>query len=320
LGSIEHIKGRDLPDADISWASFPCQDLSLAGAQAGLRGRRSGLVWEWLRIYDEMPRKPRVLVAENVVGLLSSHGGANYQSLHSELVQRSFKVGALVLDAADFVPQSRPRVFVVACRADHETSDFEQPLAGWPHTRAVLNAGAGLPNWVFWKLPAPATNKRPDLSKLIDWDADADTEERVRRNLGMMAPLHQTKLLKEMATGFRVAPAYKRTRAGKPVLELRFDGLAGCLRTPEGGSSRQLLVLKRDGVLATRLLTARETARLMGAPESYRLPANYNEAYKAMGDAVAVPVARFLAAKLLRPLCDAIEIQSNRSPSFVRSA
>lgn len=136
----------------------------------------------------------------------------------------------------------------------------------------------------------------------------------------MIAPLHQTKLLEELANGFKAAPGYKRTRAGKPVLELRFDGIAGCLRTPEGGSSRQLLVLKRDGVLTTRLLTARETARLMGAPESYRLPTNYNEAYKAMGDAVAVPVARFLAAKLLRPLCDAIESQSRRPASLVRSA
>ena len=100
-------------------------------------------------------------------------------------------------------------------------------------------------------------------------------------------------------------PGYKRTRNGRQVLELRFDGIAGCLRTPEGGSSRQLLVLKRDGVLTTRLLTARETARLMGAPDRYQLPENYNDAYKAMGDAVAVPAVRFLAKNLLLPLCAA---------------
>lgn len=320
LASIENVQGQELPSAEISWASFPCQDLSLAGAQAGLSGKRSGLVWEWLRIYDEMPIKPHVLVAENVVGLLSSAGGNNYRALHLELVNRGFKVGAMVLDAADFIPQSRPRVFVVACNTRYDTSTFEQPLAGWHHTRAVLTASSGLSNWVFWKLPSPTVYKRQTLADLVDWDAATDTEEKVRRNLGMIAPRHQTKLLKELANGFTVAPGYKRTRAGKPVLELRFDGVAGCLRTPEGGSSRQLLVLKRDSTLTTRLLTARETARLMGAPESYKLPANYNKAYKAMGDAVAVPVARYLAEKLLRPLCHVIENQAKRPSPRIRSA
>jgi DNA (cytosine-5)-methyltransferase 1 len=167
----------------------------------------------------------------------------------------------------------------------------------------------GLPNSVFWKLPPPPKKRNLNLCDVVEWEAPTDTEERARRNLGMIAPLHQTRLLKELTNGFRVAPGYKRTRAGKPVLELRFDGVAGCLRTPEGGSSRQLLVLKRDGKLTTRLLTARETARLMGAPEYYRLPGNYNEAYRAMGDAVAVPVARFLAQKLLLPLCNVIKKQ-----------
>lgn len=319
LGSIEEVKGTEIPAAAVSWASFPCQDLSLAGAQAGLRGKRSGMVWEWLRVYDEMPKKPNILVAENVVGLLSSAGGENYRVLHHELVKRGFKVGAMVLDAANFVPQSRPRVFVVACNARYNTEAFEQPLAGWTHSRAVLMASTGLPNWVFWNLPPPKHSRRPNLADLVDWDAPTDTEERAKRNLSMIAPLHQTKLLKELTNGFKVAPGYKRTRNGKPVLELRFDGIAGCLRTPEGGSSRQVLVLKREGVLTTRLLTARETARLMGAPY-YKLPPNYNDAYKAMGDAVAVPVARYLAEKLLQPLHHAIETQAKRRTKVLRTA
>jgi DNA (cytosine-5)-methyltransferase 1 len=85
-------------------------------------------------------------------------------------------------------------------------------------------------------------------------------------------------------------------------LELRFDGVAGCLRTPAGGSSRQVLVIVEGGAVKTRLLGAREAARLMGAPENFKLPGSYNAAYKAMGDAVAVPVARWLAEHLLAPL------------------
>ena len=99
-------------------------------------------------------------------------------------------------------------------------------------------------------------------------------------------------------------PAYKRTRNHKQVLEVRFDGIAGCLRTPNGGSSRQNIVIADDGILRTRLLTVREAARLMGAPDSYELPGNYNDGYRAMGDAVAVPVASFLAKELLAPLAD----------------
>lgn len=317
LGSITDVRGADIPAADISWASFPCQDLSLAGSQAGLRGARSGLVWQWLRIYDEMPLKPSILIAENVVGLLSSAGGENYRILHRELTQRGFKVGALVVDAAMFLPQSRPRVFVVACSQRAQTDEYEMPVANWAHSEAALKAGASLPGWVFWKLKPPPARRSIELTELIDWTADSDPEERVRRNLAMIAPQHQTRLLQELANGFKAAPGYKRTRGGIPVLELRFDGIAGCLRTPEGGSSRQLLVMRKNGVLTTRLLTARETARLMGAPESYHLPSNYNEAYKAMGDAVAVPVARHLAKELILPLLHALKDPTVRTPAEV---
>ena len=73
------------------------------------------------------------------------------------------------------------------------------------------------------------------------------------------------------------ATGYRRTRNGKQQLELRFDGIAGCLRTPEGGSSKQYLVVKKDGTVHARLLTVRETARLMGAPDSFKLPGSQND-------------------------------------------
>lgn len=75
LGSISDVKGADLPEAPLAWASFPCQDLSLAGLAGGIHAARSGLVWEWLRIIDEMPSRPSVVVAENVAGLVSVAGG-----------------------------------------------------------------------------------------------------------------------------------------------------------------------------------------------------------------------------------------------------
>jgi DNA (cytosine-5)-methyltransferase 1 len=111
-----------------------------------------------------------------------------------------------------------------------------------------------------------------------------------------------------MESDLSAAPGYKRTRQGRQVLELRFDDVAGCLRTPQGGSSRQFLILKRRDHMDARLLTIPETARLMGAPTSYKLPSmyHYNDGYKAMGDAVAVPVATYLAQHLLSKLAAAL--------------
>ena len=84
--------------------------------------------------------------------------------------------------------------------------------------------------------------------------------------------------------------------------EARFDGLAGCLRTPAGGSSRQFLLDIEGGTARARLIGAREAARLMGLPNSYRLPARRNEAYHLLGDGVVAPVVRFLSESLLLPL------------------
>lgn len=89
-------------------------------------------------------------------------------------------------------------------------------------------------------------------------------------------------------------------------LELRFDGIAGCLRTPEGGSSKQYLVVKKNGQTHARLLTVREAARLMGAPDSFALPGSNNDGYKAMGDAVVAPVAQFIGERFLTKIAEAV--------------
>ena len=305
LDSIENIKGANLPVADAAWASFPCQDLSLAGRMDGLDGVRSGLVWEWLRIIDEMERKPKLLIAENVLGLVSAEGGKHYRAIHKALQARGYKSGAVVLNAVNWLPQSRPRVFIVSVPKEFDCSEFSTPFPGWAHPTAVIKSAVGLADWVWWKIPQPE-EKTLHLRDIIDETAQCDDKSKTRKNLAMIPANHQKQLIHELANGFKVAAGYKRTRNGKQVLELRFDQVAGCLRTPNGGSSRQVLVLKKEGRLVTRLVSVRETARLMGAPETYSIPGSYNDGYKAMGDAVAVPVVRHLAQKLLQPLARAL--------------
>ncbi len=302
LKSITDVHGASVPLADVSWASFPCQDLSLAGNMGGIEGHRSGLVWQWLRVLDEQPVRSPILVAENVAGLVSAKSGMYYRRLHMALVERGYQVGAIMLDACNWVPHSRPRIFVIAAPKQMDVSALTSSQPCWCHTKAIIAAANGLQSWVWWKLPAPAVRTQ-SLRDLIDWDVPCNEKARADKLLRLIPANHARKAGSYLPGEPRVFPAYRRTRNGRQVLELRFDEIAGCLRTPEGGSSRQFLVIRSaNGDSGVRLLTARETARLMGAPDSYKLPGSYNDAYKAMGDAVAVPVAGFLGRHLLLPL------------------
>lgn len=314
LGSIEHVCGSSIPKGDIVWASFPCQDLSVAGKMGGLTASRSGLFWEWLRVLDEMPIKPVVIALENVVGLLSGKGGEDFRLLYQALRDRSYKVGPMLLDARLWVPQSRPRVFIVAVQEHLNTTAFEDHGPNWLHPDPVTKAIASLDDVVYWALPRPS--KRPKtLSDLLDWDAPVFNEERAAALISLTAAKHR-ELLDRLPSGRRAAfPGYRRTRNGRQVLELRFDDISGCLRTAEGGSSCQFLLLHDAGQWNARLITSREAARLMGAPENYQLSSSYNDSYNAMGDAVVVPVVRYLVDHLLVPLSQQIRAKTPKMNS-----
>jgi DNA (cytosine-5)-methyltransferase 1 len=119
----------------------------------------------------------------------------------------------------------------------------------------------------------------------------------------MMTAVNRRKVLAAQAAGrLKVGTIYRRTRGGVQRAEVRFDGISGCLRTPTGGSSRQTIIVVEGAHLRTRLLSSREAARLMGLPDSYKLPKRYNDAYHLAGDGVVVPVVSHLAKHLLTPL------------------
>ena len=298
LDDIKNINGNDLPAAHLSWASFPCQDLSLAGSLAGIDAERSGLVWEWLRILQEMRQRPAILLMENVAGLLTANRGENYIKLHYALLKLGYRSGAILLNAVHFVPQSRPRVFVIAIKNDVTVpAELTDKQPNWLHNKAAVSLGRKLPGWIWWKAEKPA-RRYTQLTDVIDFSIPYDKDDVLR----LISPRHRKKL-EEVDNA--VTTGYRRTRNGKQCLELRFDGIAGCLRTPEGGSSKQFLIVKQNGELQARLLSPREAARLMGAPDSFVLPEAYNAGYKAMGDAVVVPVATFIGESFLIKLSEA---------------
>lgn len=314
LGDVGALRPADVPGrADLAWASSPCQDLSLAGARGGLAGRRSGAFWgfmELMRALDAEGRGPDRLVVENVCGLLTSAGGEDFAAVCAALGEGGRRVGALEIDAAHWLPQSRPRLFVVAVRgeAPPETAGPTGPF----HTSRLIAAHDRLPdavkaNWAWWSLAAPP-RRNVDLAGVLEPDDGVEwfSADRAAAALALLSPLHRRRLEAERASGGRrVAAGYRRVRIEEGVrtqrLELRFDGLAGCLRTPAGGSSRQVVVVVEGDRTRLRWLTPLEAARLMGVPDGYVLPGSASAGLKLMGDAVAVPVVRALAEGLLTP-------------------
>ncbi|WP_304187801.1 DNA cytosine methyltransferase [Phenylobacterium aquaticum] len=313
-GDVWALEARDLPgQADLAWASSPCQDFSLAGGRAGLAGGRSSAFFGFWRLVQSLAaegRAPRNVVIENVSGLLTSHGGADFTALCAALAAAGYRFGALEIDAAAFLPQSRPRVFVVATRAPVPAGLIgDSPF----QTRAVREAQARLPadlaaRWIWWRGEAPG-RRNTELADLLEPDGAVKWhgDDKTQSLLALMAPLHRARIAKVQAEGGRaVGGLFRRMRVEQGIkvqrAEARFDGLAGCLRTPRGGSSRQTLVVAEGGQVRSRLISSREGARLMGLPDSYRLPRAATSALHVVGDGVAVPVVRWLAAHLLEPL------------------
>lgn len=314
--TIDDLPGRP----DLVWASFPCQDLSLAGGGAGLKGDRSGTFWPFWSLMKALiddGRAPDVIALENVCGTLNSHGGKDFAAICETFRASGYRFGAIVVDAALFVPQSRPRLFMIGVRSGKEIPDWivdNGPSGPW-HTRSLKTALMQLQpkqrsNWLWWRLPIPA-ERNVTFADLIEdrpisvrWHTQAET----RKLLGMMSDVNLAKVKAAKLEGRRMVGAvYKRTRRdedGHKVqrAEVRFDDVAGCLRTPAGGSSRQVIIVVEGEKVRSRLISARETARLMGLPDDYKLPDNYNEAYHLTGDGVVVPVVRHLANFVFEPL------------------
>ncbi len=262
-------------------------------------------------------RAPTMLVLENVGGAVTSKDGRDFEKICRALKSLGYLYGALMLDAVHFVPQSRPRVFIVALRAHLDRSvrklvDDPSPL--WM-TRALHNSFAQLradlrQDWRWWLLPPPPARSIGLSDIIIESPADVKwhTESETRYLLSLMSPSNLAKIESAKREGRpTVGTIYRRTRrdsGGTRVqrAEVRFDNVSGCLRTPAGGSSRQTVIIVNGEDTRTRLLSVREAARLMGLPDTYKLPAKYNEAYHLLGDGLAVPVVRHLSRFLLEPM------------------
>lgn len=311
--------------ADMAWASFPCQDLSLAGDRAGLDGERSGMFWPFMELMTGLKsqgRHPKVIALENVAGAITSHNGKDFTAMIESLCTLGYRTGALLIDAVHFLPQSRPRLFIVAVEDSIQIPYqccADTPSPAW-HPVSIIKAHNSLnkkikEQWVWWSLPMPKKRLKTldEIVEVIPQGVDWHTAAETANLLQMMSPVNRQKVIQAQGSGqLKVGTIYKRTRNGIQRAEVRFDGIAGCLRTPGGGSSRQTLMIVDGAAIKSRLLSPREAARLMGLKDSYKLPSKYNDAYHLAGDGVAVPVVSHLAKHLIGVLVDSAALQQSK--------
>jgi DNA (cytosine-5)-methyltransferase 1 len=307
LGDVAEVNSSHLPeDLDLAWASFPCTDLSLAGDRRGLAGKQSGTFFHFTRILAELgDKKPRVIALENVNGLATSHGGDDMAALVRELNGLGYSVDVMALDGRRFVAQSRPRIFVVGTmdvpEEDTEEVSTLRPewLQGVFQDETLVTHRAALP-----EPPAMMTVGLADVIEAMGprdsrwWEA-----ERKKRFLDSLSPVQRGRLdamkASELVT-YRTA--YRRTRAGVPVWEIRADEISGCLRTARGGSSKQAVVMAGQGRIAVRWMTPLEYARLMGAPDYSLEGLRDSQILFGFGDAVVVPAVQWVGDNYLAPL------------------
>lgn len=307
LGDIHDLPADCVPSCELFTASFPCNDLSIAGRWDGLDGRQSSAFWGLIRLLRELDaRRPPLLLLENVLGFLQSRGGRDFETALSALAELGYSVDAFTLNAASWVPQSRQRLFVVARgRPAGERRTFALESDVRPEPLAVfINTHPGLP-WDIKELPSPPVRRLrlPDvLEDLSEDDPNWWNRERAEYFMGQLSERHAAQA-EEMIRSPTVcfATAFRRVRYGRSMAELRTDGIAGCLRTPRGGSGRQILFKAGRGRFQVRLLTPRECARLQGVPDSYRIDVPANQALFGFGDAVCVPAVEWIVRHYLTP-------------------
>jgi DNA (cytosine-5)-methyltransferase 1 len=320
LGDIHQLKGSQVPSVSLATASFPCTDLSLAGRRQGLSGSQSSAFWGFVNVLEDMgERRPPIVLLENVEGFLTSNKGQDFKEALLALNGLGYSVDAFIIDAVRFVPQSRVRLFVVGHKStgkpemvtERQLSFYQSDLRTPKLADFILRHPEI--NWSIRDLPnLPKSNSRladiveetPEISK--DWW----NEERVQYLLNQTFDRHRVLIeAAKVGSEYTYFTAFRREREGRSMAEIRSDGIAGCLRTPKGGSARQILLRVGKGQIKIRLLSPRECARLMGAGE-YNISGNINQALFGFGDAVCVPVVSWIGENYLNPLLTEINNQT----------
>jgi len=316
---LKHISVR----ASLATASFPCIDLSLAGQMRGLEGKHSGTLFGFLHVMQRLKERglmPPALMVENVVGLVSGKNGEDFKRTCRAVAELGYYLDAMIIDAKHFTPQSRPRLFIIGVTREVMPAHAQsgEALAAELERRNgvvgkklfdVMKATQLATEWVTFPLPS-LPPVRTDIAAFIDTDPEQAwwNEEEVTKHLNRTSKSHRQQIERLQLSGRTcIGTGFRRIREGTTRVEVRFDGIAGCLRTANGGSARQIVVMVQGDSIKMRWMTPREYARLQGAPD-FNIRRGINQSLTGFGDGVCVPAIEWIDKQVLSSICPSIEV------------
>jgi len=284
-GDITQIKAENVPDHDVLLAGFPCQPFSIAGvSKKNALGRAHGfhdetqgtLFFDVARIIEA--KRPKAFLLENVKNLASHDKGRTFEVIMRTLREElGYHVKYRIIDGAHFVPQHRERVIIVGFREPVEF-DFDAialPPKGQHRMRDILHRTDGTEPFLPW-----------DGEKYFDFNARS-VQDRYTLTDKLWAYL-QAYALRHRAAGNGFGFGLVKGDSVARTLSARYYKDGSEILVHQGGSKNP------------RRLTPRECARLMGFPDSFRIPVSDTRAYEQFGNSVVVDVMRH-AARLMKP-------------------
>jgi len=288
-GDITQIAAEDIPDHDVLLAGFPCQPFSIAGvSKKNALGRAHGfacetqgtLFFDVARIIAE--KQPRAFLLENVKNLVSHDKGRTFDVIRRTLTEKlGYHIHCRVIDGAHFVPQHRERLLIVGFR-EPVNFDFDAlplPAKGRRTLREILHKTDGSEPRLLWDGERFFNHAERQV------DSKYTLTDKLWTYLQGYAEKHRAK---GNGFGFGLVTPDSTTR----TLSARYY---------KDGS--EILISQGDGINPRRL-TPRECARLMGFPDTFKIPVSDTRAYKQFGNSVVVDVMTHVA-KLMQPMLEA---------------
>lgn len=269
-GDITKIDSVKIPKHDILCAGFPCQSFSISGKQLGFNDTRGNLFFEVARIAEH--HKPKVLFLENVKNFVRHDNGLTLKAVRKILNDLDYNVFYMVLNASDFgIPTARERIYILGFHKDSGVSEFEFPKS----KPEVISLKQLLDNEEITK---DYEINRQDVffkTKQVDKDIFGEFPQR---------PV-QIGIINKGGQGERIYHP---------------NGHAITFSANGGGVASKTGAYLVDGKI--RKLTPRECARIMGFPESFKIPVSDAQAYKQFGNTVAIPVVKAIFVQILKTL------------------
>lgn len=272
-GDITKIEAKDIPEHEILCAGFPCQPFSISGLQKGFEDSRGTLFFDVMRIVEY--HKPMIVFLENVANLKKHNEGKTIKCMKNILEESGYNVYIDVLNASDFgVPQARKRVYFVAFRKDLKVIKFIFPK--------------GNPN-LNVKLEDVLENEVDEKYYIVRDDINLKSREDIDRLIE-----------KKSNEPIRIGTINK---GGQGDRIYSTKGHAITLSANGGGAGAKTGAYLVNGII--RKLTPREGLRVQGFPESFKFPVSNAQAYKQLGNSVAIPVLK----SILESICNLEELR-----------